>query len=75
MPREHITELRRAFRDLFRLTLPKSELVELLSERGRHCPPVAELATFVADSTRPIMSGRARQAPDDSAVAPEGAAI
>lgn len=74
--REHITEVRRAFRDCFyRQTLPKAEMVELLSERGRTCPPVAELAAFVAESNRPLSSGRARRAADESEAASEGAGV
>jgi UDP-N-acetylglucosamine acyltransferase len=60
--REHITEVRRAFSDCFyRRGLPRGEMIELLTERGRDCPPVAELARFVAESPRPLATGRSRR--------------
>lgn len=60
LPREHITELRRAFRDVLRTTLPRPEMVRMLQERGRACPPVAELATFIAETRRAICHSAAR---------------
>jgi UDP-N-acetylglucosamine acyltransferase len=57
MPREHITELRRAFRDVLRKPTPREEAVGILRERGRTCPPVAELAEFIAGSKRGITPG------------------
>lgn len=60
MPREHITELRRAFRDVLRTPLPRKEAVAILRERGATCPPVMELAEFIAASKRGITPGLGR---------------
>jgi UDP-N-acetylglucosamine acyltransferase len=60
MPREHITELRRAFRDVLRVPLPRKEAVAILRERGATCPPVMELAEFIAASKRGITPGLGR---------------
>jgi UDP-N-acetylglucosamine acyltransferase len=49
-PREHITEVRRAFRDLLRSPMPRDEMVRELERRGRDCPPVAELGRFIAEA-------------------------
>lgn len=57
MDRQHITRLRRAFRDFLRDPMPRKEVIEGLRERGRDCPPVAELAEFIAASTRGICPG------------------
>lgn len=57
MPREHITELRRAFRDLLRNPLPRSEVIAGLEARGRNCPPIAEMARFISESKRGICPG------------------
>jgi hypothetical protein len=60
MPREHITELRRAFRDAFRPVIRKDEMIRMLEDRGRECPPVLELAKFVAEAKRPICAGHGK---------------
>jgi UDP-N-acetylglucosamine acyltransferase len=57
MPREHITELRRAFRDVLRDPMPRAEAVRLLRARGEGCPPVMEIAEFIATSKRGIAPG------------------
>lgn len=57
IPREHITEVRRAFRDVFRRTTPRDQMLRVLEERGASCPPVAEMARFVAESKRGICHG------------------
>jgi UDP-N-acetylglucosamine acyltransferase len=57
MPREHITELRRAFRDVLRSPMPREEAIGILRERGQNCPPVMELAEFLATSKRGITPG------------------
>jgi UDP-N-acetylglucosamine acyltransferase len=46
-PREHITALRQAFRDLLRTTVPRPEMIAVLRERGVNCPPLIELAEFI----------------------------
>jgi UDP-N-acetylglucosamine acyltransferase len=62
-PREHITEVRRAFRELFRSPMPMDELVRELEARGRTCPPVAEMWRFVIEAMerkRPICPGHGK---------------
>ncbi len=54
MPREHITALRAVFRDVFRPTLTRGEMQEILDQRGRDCPPIAEMAEFVRASKRGV---------------------
>jgi UDP-N-acetylglucosamine acyltransferase len=57
MPREHITELRRAFRDVLRKPMARVTAIATLRERGALCPPVAELAEFFASTKRGITPG------------------
>jgi UDP-N-acetylglucosamine acyltransferase len=57
MVREHITELRKAFRDVLRDPMPRSEAIRILRERGECCPPVMEIADFIASSKRGIAPG------------------
>ncbi|MGE3109477.1 MAG: acyl-ACP--UDP-N-acetylglucosamine O-acyltransferase [Phycisphaerales bacterium] len=56
-PREHITELRRAFRDVLRRPMPREQAITTLRERGAACPPVMELAEFLATTKRGITPG------------------
>ena len=59
--REHITAINRAFRDAIRPALGKQEMFAVLEERGRDCPPIAEMARFVAEATtRPICPGHGK---------------
>ncbi len=57
MPRDQITELREVYRDAFRNFHTREDLLRLLEERGRNCPPVAEWHRFVVDKKRSIMMG------------------
>ena len=57
MPRDQITELRRAFRDVLRRPMPRETAVSMLEDMGRTCPPVAEIARFIAESKRGITPG------------------
>jgi len=57
MPRDQITALRGAFRDVLRRNMPRAEAVAILRERAVDCPPIAELADFVAASKRGITPG------------------
>lgn len=54
MPREHITLIRRAFREVFKGNMSRSEMLKHLSEIGRDCPPVMEMHEFVATCKRTI---------------------
>ncbi|MBL8990178.1 MAG: acyl-ACP--UDP-N-acetylglucosamine O-acyltransferase [Phycisphaerae bacterium] len=54
VPREHITLVRQAFRDVFRRNLMKSEALARLAELGVQCPLVLEMRDFVATGKRTI---------------------
>lgn len=59
-PREHITEVRRAFRDLLRAPKHRDELIDECRARAAACPPIGEWATFIEEATarkRGICSG------------------
>jgi UDP-N-acetylglucosamine acyltransferase len=77
MSRDHITLLRRAFREVFRVSMPKGEMIERLRELGAQCPPALEMAEFLASGTRafcPALSlRRGRERHED--VTPEGAEL
>lgn len=60
MGREEITEVRRAFRDLFRRPTPKNEMLAELDARAKACPAVAEIAEFVRGTKRGICPGMGR---------------
>jgi hypothetical protein len=60
VPREQITLVRKAFRKVFRPTLPRKEMIQALEEIGKDCPPVMEMAEFVRTSKRPISAGTTR---------------
>lgn len=62
MPREQITELRRAFRDVLRTPMPRKEAIAILRERGAACGPVNELADFIESSKRGICPGMGKPA-------------
>ncbi len=57
MALEHITQVCDAFRDVLRKPVPRAEAIAILRERGAACPPVAELAEFIASSKRGITPG------------------
>lgn len=59
-PREQISAMRRVYREGFRANLPRAELLALLDERGRDCPPIAEVAAFIHESTRAVCHSSAR---------------
>ena len=52
MDRGHITTVREAFRKALRVPLSKPERVAVLEDLGRDCPPVMEMARFVADAKK-----------------------
>lgn len=65
MDRTQITHLRRAFRDLLRRPMPRGAVVQELRLRAADCPPLAEMADFIADSKRGIAPGMGKP-PRDS---------
>jgi len=60
MPREQITMVDRAFREVFRGHMPRQEQIQRLEELGRDCPPVMEMAVFVREAKRAICPGPGR---------------
>ncbi len=58
--RDHITQIRRAYRELLHEPMPRKQIVEELERRGRECPPLAEMARFIAASKRGITPGMGR---------------
>lgn len=51
--RDDITGIRRAFREVLRVpTLTRQEMIQRLEEIGADCPPVREMAAFVAEPNR-----------------------
>jgi UDP-N-acetylglucosamine acyltransferase len=59
IPRDQITTVREAYRLAFRSGVTKPEMLAILRDLGRGCPPVAEMAEFVATATRPIAKASA----------------
>ncbi|MCK6477650.1 MAG: acyl-ACP--UDP-N-acetylglucosamine O-acyltransferase [Phycisphaerales bacterium] len=60
-PRDHITAIDEAFRKVFRPgNLGRPEMIEMLTELGKECPPVMEMAEFVRQSKRGICPGSGR---------------
>lgn len=75
MSRDHITGLRRAFREVFRVSMPKGEMIERLRGMGAACPPALEIAEFLAAGTRafcPALTARGARERGETAPA-EGA--
>lgn len=58
MPREHITRVRQAYAAVFRGGVPRQEQIERLTELGRDCPPVMEIADFVRSAKRAVSAAR-----------------
>ena len=61
IPRDHITEIRRAFRDLLRNPMPRSEIIAELRARAASCPPLSEMADFIAATKRGITPGMGKR--------------
>ncbi|MBX3376838.1 MAG: acyl-ACP--UDP-N-acetylglucosamine O-acyltransferase [Phycisphaeraceae bacterium] len=71
MPPAHITGLRDAYRDAFRVHRTREDLLRILEERARTCPPVEEWLRFVQTRKRPIMPGFDRSETSEAADAAE----
>lgn len=54
MPADEINAIKRAYREVFRANPNRTELLEMLDERGKDSPCVAEMAAFVRASKRSI---------------------
>src|SRR5262249_736065 len=66
VPRDHIVLLRKAFRSALRSKLPRKEMLAILQDLGKDCPPTMEMADFAASAKRPICPGtRGPAIPDD----------
>ncbi|USO00096.1 MAG: acyl-ACP--UDP-N-acetylglucosamine O-acyltransferase [Phycisphaeraceae bacterium] len=61
--REEITIARRAFREVFRTRLDRASQIRRLDELGAKSAPVREMADFVRDSKRGVVSGDGRPRP------------
>jgi UDP-N-acetylglucosamine acyltransferase len=64
VPREHVTLVRRAYREAFRSRVPRDEALRILRQIGSECPPVQEMADFVATAKRPIVDALSRDSDD-----------
>lgn len=66
--REVVTKVREAYRAAFRAGLTRPEMIRTLESLGRDCPPVMEMAKFVAEARKVCPSleraGRHRVAAD-----------
>jgi UDP-N-acetylglucosamine acyltransferase len=60
MPRDHITQVREAFRRALRPNIQRGEMIAILDEMGRDCPHVMEMADFVRQARRSIVPGPGR---------------
>lgn len=58
--RGHVTLIRRAYRELLHEPLPRKTIVAELERRGKECPPLEEMARFIAASKRGITPGMGR---------------
>ncbi|MBX3383037.1 MAG: acyl-ACP--UDP-N-acetylglucosamine O-acyltransferase [Phycisphaeraceae bacterium] len=54
MPRDHITMVRRAYAEILRTPMPRANLIAALRGFAPGCPPVLEMANFIAAGTRPL---------------------
>jgi UDP-N-acetylglucosamine acyltransferase len=54
MPRDHITMVRRAYAQVLRRPMPRAALIAALEDFAQGCPPVLEMARFIAAGTRPL---------------------
>jgi UDP-N-acetylglucosamine acyltransferase len=65
MGRDDVTTVRRAYREVLSQSLPRAEMIAELERIGAQCPPVMEIARFVASAKKICQSaGRARQKRD-----------
>ncbi len=60
VPRDDITMVRKAFRKVFRVSLPRKEMLATLEAMGKESTLVAEMAAFVATAKRAMRRGRGR---------------
>lgn len=69
MPSAHITGLRETYREAFRSHRTREDLLRILEDRTKTCPPVEDWLRFVQSRKRAIMPGFDRsEASDDDAV-------
>jgi UDP-N-acetylglucosamine acyltransferase len=68
MPREHVTRVRQAYREVLSEPLSREEMARELERLGADCPPVMEMARFVAEAKKPICqtAERVRQKRDST---------
>ncbi|MBA4027901.1 MAG: acyl-[acyl-carrier-protein]--UDP-N-acetylglucosamine O-acyltransferase [Planctomyces sp.] len=75
IPRDQITEVRRAFDDLLRKWAGRQETVAELERRGASCPPLLEMARFISESKRSLCVYRRAMLPRDDGTIAEEAGI
>lgn len=66
MPRDQITRIREAFRLAFRRPLTKPERVRVLEQLGADCPPVMEMARFVAEAKKFVLPPEGRTSDEEA---------
>lgn len=63
IPRDEITITRRAYREVFRVRIDRTEQLRRLDALGEHAAPVREMAGFVRESKRGVLAGDGRPRP------------
>lgn len=58
IPRDQITIIRQAFREVLKPVVPRAEALQRLEELGRSCPPVLDIHRFITESKRSIAAYR-----------------
>lgn len=61
IPRDQITQLRRVYREVFRLRRTRDEMLGILASEMQDSPLVAEWHAFILEKVRPICPGRPRR--------------
>lgn len=72
MPPDEINAIKRAYSQVFRINPPRTELLEMLDERAKSSPAVAEMAAFVRASKRAICPVGGRRTHQSSNAPEEG---
>lgn len=68
IPSEHIVATREAYREVLRRTMSQEETIAALSERARHCPPLAHMADFIRQSKRGVAAAERGLRGDQEAI-------
>ncbi len=68
MPREHITRVRQAYREVLGEPMTREEMVRELERLGADCPPVMEMARFVAEAKKVCLPAERLRGKRDAAI-------